>query len=86
MLEQLLQRIRANDPTLTTIDLYRKNIGSCGAQAMAEALKTNTSVKSIYLGGNNIGNVLPSGLRAVDSMFKWMGIVKDSGTNRWQKH
>ena len=55
-LEQLLQRIRANDPTLTTINLSYKDIGAAGAQALAEALKTNTSVTTINLHYNNIGD------------------------------
>ena len=35
-LEQLLQRIRANDPSCTKIDLSGKAIGAVGAQALAE--------------------------------------------------
>ena len=52
--EKVLQRIRANDPTLTTIDWRNNNIGAAVAQALAKALKVNTTVEKIDLGENNI--------------------------------
>ena len=55
MWEQLLQRIRANDPSLTKIDLSDNAIGAAGAKALAAALKTNTSVTTINLSYNYIG-------------------------------
>ena len=51
----LLQRIRDNDPTLTSLDLTHNKIGVDDARAIAEALKTNTTVKSLDLGWNKIG-------------------------------
>ena len=55
MWKELLQQIRANDPTLTEIYVYEENIEAAGAKALAEALKTNTSVTLIDLGENKIG-------------------------------
>ncbi|KAG0334820.1 hypothetical protein BG005_004742, partial [Podila minutissima] len=37
-----LETLKIN-PTLTTLDLNRKSIGANGAQALAEALKTNST-------------------------------------------
>jgi hypothetical protein len=41
---------------VTDIDLHLNDIGDEGASALADALKVNTSVKTINLGCNRIGN------------------------------
>ena len=48
---RLLQRIRDNDPTLTSIDLgiNRSEIGDAGAEQLARALQTNTAPASLEL-------------------------------------
>ncbi|RUP51270.1 hypothetical protein BC936DRAFT_149115 [Jimgerdemannia flammicorona] len=40
---------------LQSLDLYKNDIGDEGASAIAEALKMNTSLKTLYLGDNGIG-------------------------------
>ena len=60
MNEELIQRIRENDPTLTSIDVQYYDIGPEGAQALADALQVNKTLTSINLGSNNIG---PEGAR-----------------------
>ncbi|KAF9391584.1 ATP-binding cassette, sub-B (MDR TAP), member 4 [Podila verticillata] len=42
--------------TLTTLDLKSNSIGDDGAQALAEALKTNNTLTALYLGDNSIGD------------------------------
>ncbi len=54
--EELLQRIRDNDPTLTDLNLTGNEIGSTGATAIATALENNITLKSLDLGWNEIGN------------------------------
>ena len=44
------------DGLLTVIDLRWNNIGDEGGKAIGEALKVNTSLIQIFLGGNKIGD------------------------------
>jgi hypothetical protein len=39
-----LEKIRNNDSTLTSLDLYRNQIGAAGAKDLSEALKHNTTL------------------------------------------
>ena len=48
--ENLILRIKNNDTSLTSINLWGNDIGAEGAKAIAEALKSNTSLTSIDLG------------------------------------
>ena len=43
-------------PVVTTLILWKNNIGDEGAKAIAEALKVNTVLTVLYLGENNIGD------------------------------
>jgi len=54
--EELLQRIRDNDLTLTSLKLENNQIGPPEAQALATALQNNTALISLTLAGNQIGN------------------------------
>ena len=54
--EGLLQRIRENDPTLTSLNLSYNQIGPEEVQALANALQNNTALTSLNLGYNHIGN------------------------------
>jgi len=42
--------------SITTLDLYGSNIKAKGVKYLAEVLKSNKSLKVLYLGWNNIGN------------------------------
>ena len=50
------QRALYNCYFYPTVSLYQNNIGDEGAKYVAEALKVNTSLTKIHLGGNNIGD------------------------------
>ena len=51
----ILERIRTNDSTLTTlVDLSRNMIGDQGATALAQALQHNTSLTNLRLSYNQI--------------------------------
>ena len=54
---ELLQRIRDNDPTLTSVNLFSfaNKIGDEEVQEIAAALQHNTTLTSINLFGNKIG-------------------------------
>jgi len=65
--EELLQKIRENDPTLTSLDLGGNQIGPAEAQALATALKTNITLKSLNLYDNKIG---PAGALAIATALK----------------
>ena len=47
-------RLRRNDPTLTTMTLRGENIGDAGARALANALEKNTTLIDLNLDRNNI--------------------------------
>ena len=54
----ILDRLRANDPSLTELYLGDNQIGDAGARALAEALKVNTSLTELKFSYNQIGDVL----------------------------
>jgi ubiquinone biosynthesis protein UbiJ len=60
-LETIIERVRRNDPTLVRLDL-RGKIGVAGAQALADALRTNTTLTQLDLRSSNIGVDLSSNL------------------------
>ena len=51
-----IQRIKNNDPELIRLCLNYIQIGGEEAQALAEALKINATLKKLYLYRNQIGN------------------------------
>lgn len=53
---QILERLRHNDPTLTTLHLLNTHLGNKGAKVLAHALKHNTSLTYLALENNQIGN------------------------------
>ena len=53
--ERLLDRIRENDPTLITLDIYDNNIGNKEAIALVDALKVNKTLATLNMNNNNIG-------------------------------
>jgi hypothetical protein len=55
--DELLQRIRDNDPTLTILDLKNNQIGPAEAQALAIELQSNTAVTRLNLQNNQIGTL-----------------------------
>jgi hypothetical protein len=63
--EDLLERIRNNDPTLTSVDLRNSQIGPEEAQALATALQTNRTLTILALQHNEIE---PEGLNAIEAM------------------
>jgi Leucine-rich repeat (LRR) protein len=52
----LLERIKANDPTLTTLDLSNKKLNDSDIQQLANALATNTNLTNLDVGWNQIGD------------------------------
>jgi hypothetical protein len=64
--EELLQRIRDNDSTLTSFDLQGNQIGPAGALALATAIHSNTTLIVLNLWDNQIG---PSGALAWQAHF-----------------
>jgi Ran GTPase-activating protein (RanGAP) involved in mRNA processing and transport len=55
-LKKSVKRLKANDPSLTELNLTAKSIGDDGAKAIAEALKVNTVLTSLSLDDNSIGD------------------------------
>ncbi len=53
---EILQRLRSNDPTLTTLNLSRKDLTDKDILILCQALETNTSLKKLYLEWNQIGD------------------------------
>jgi Ran GTPase-activating protein (RanGAP) involved in mRNA processing and transport len=66
-LEKSVKRLKANDPSLTELNLYYNSIGDDGAKAIAEALKDNTVLTTLYLGYNSIGD---DGAKAIAEALK----------------
>ncbi len=64
--EELLQRIRDNDSTLTSLDLRDNQIGVEGAQALASALKHNTTLAELNLERSQIEK---EGAEAIAEVF-----------------
>ena len=56
MLLKALERLNANDPDLTTLELKNANIRAEGAGMLAQALKANSTLKYLDLKGNNLGD------------------------------
>lgn len=53
--EELMDRARSNDPTLTELDLHNRNIGSRGdALSMFDFLGTNTHIQNLDLSMNEL--------------------------------
>jgi hypothetical protein len=56
-MEELLQRIRDNDPTLLEASFYNQNIGDQGCIDFVTAMTNNTHLTCVGLGNNNIGDL-----------------------------
>lgn len=52
----LLERFKNNDPTLTTLDLNNRKLDSHDIQQLVDALVTNTTLTTLNVEGNNIGD------------------------------
>lgn len=65
---KLLQRIKQNDPTLSSLKLKNEDIDDDGAEALCDALKHNTVVTSLNLSGSKIGGTLVR-LRAIANVL-----------------
>ena len=61
-LQQTVERLTQNDPTLQKLDLNGKHIGPTGAQAIADALRQNSTLQQLDLSGNDIG---PAGAQSI---------------------
>jgi Ran GTPase-activating protein (RanGAP) involved in mRNA processing and transport len=59
---------------LTSVDLRVNSIGDDGAKAIAEALKVNAVVTTLYLYDNNIG---PEGAMAIAEALKVNAVLKN---------
>ena len=56
LLRETLDRLKQNDPTLVILELVGKSFRIAGARAIAGALRENSTLQKLYLGGNRIGN------------------------------
>ena len=54
---ELLQRLRTNDTTLTTLNLGHRGLGETFSVAIAGALERNTTLTTLDLGWNGLGEV-----------------------------
>ena len=54
--DETMNRIRANDPELTHLDLSNKGLSSWNAIELCDALATNTTLISLDVGNNPIGD------------------------------
>ena len=54
-LQQTVERLTQNDPTLQKLKLEFSGIRDAGAQAIADALRQNSTLQHLELGGNDIG-------------------------------
>ena len=55
-LDGFCQRLRKNDPTLTSLNLSLRRIDDDGAKALAQSLQTNTTLTELDLWRNQIGD------------------------------
>ena len=55
-LQQTVERLTQNDPTLQKLKLEGIFIGDAGAQAIADALRQNSTLQQLELRGNGIGD------------------------------
>ena len=55
-LQTELWKVFRDDPTVTTLGLSYKAMGDNGVRAIAQALKSNTNLKMLSLGGNIISD------------------------------
>eukprot|EP00567_Pseudictyota_dubia_P000348 CAMPEP_0197464702 /NCGR_PEP_ID=MMETSP1175-20131217/64157_1 /TAXON_ID=1003142 /ORGANISM="Triceratium dubium, Strain CCMP147" /LENGTH=365 /DNA_ID=CAMNT_0043000687 /DNA_START=135 /DNA_END=1232 /DNA_ORIENTATION=+ len=73
-LDRAVRRLRENDSSFTRLNLWNKRIGDEGVSVLADALRVNTSLKVLVLGGNSIGDegvsVLADALRVNTSLEK----------------
>ena len=65
--QKILSRLKANDESLTEIDLGGNQIGAAGAKEIAEALKTNTTLTELYLEDNEIHEAI---LESIDTLLE----------------
>ena len=54
-IQKIFNRIKNNDPTLTTVNLRGKHINDSDISDLALALKTNSTLAGLDLGANFIG-------------------------------
>jgi hypothetical protein len=51
-----LEKIRNNDPSLTSLNLWGNQIGDASAKDLSDVLKHNNTLTSLDLVGNQIGD------------------------------
>ena len=71
-----LRRLHDNDPTLTTVYLSIEGSGNEGVQALAEALKTNSTLELLFLTYDQRNDVVA---RALADVFRTNPSLKDLG-------
>ena len=60
--QNAVEILRKNDPTVTELKLESNKIGTAGARALAEALEGNQTITQLYIQGNQIGD---EGIQAI---------------------
>ncbi|CAF1524868.1 unnamed protein product, partial [Didymodactylos carnosus] len=64
---KIVEKLRSNDQTLETLNIWGNNISSEGAKALAEALKTNQTLATLDIRNNNISS---EGAKAIAEALK----------------
>lgn len=82
----ILERLRNNDPDLTSLILENNQIGPEGAQALADSLQHNTFFTALNLAGTRIGNegarILADLLQhntTLERLYLWNNRIEDEG-------
>jgi Leucine-rich repeat (LRR) protein len=82
-MDEIVARLRANDASLTSLNLEGNGFGEGGAVALAEAVKVSTSLTSLNLSYNDVGDggakLLLSGLAAKERRVGWTWARGDLG-------
>ncbi|CAF4624985.1 unnamed protein product, partial [Didymodactylos carnosus] len=64
---KIVEKLRSNDQTLETLNIWGNNISSEGVKALAEALKTNQTLATLDIRNNNISS---EGAKAIAEALK----------------
>lgn len=72
----LLQRLRDNDSALRRIVFSSRNLGSKGANTLAQALQTNTNLAALDLSSNSIGS---KGAEQIASLLQHQTMIASRG-------
>ena len=88
VMNNAIARLKSNNPTLTTLDLFSNYIWAAGAIAIADALRENTTLTTLDLVYNNIGDAGASAIadalrtnRALTTLYLYSNNIGAVGTS-----